>query len=749
MPLKNTAKVLDLHWDMDSESVAILQRTYTIVVWTPGTKSVTEIDMPSPKDFASYIQWSATQPVLAIGTEKGSLVFFNKKNQRKIPCVGKHSKKVNTGAWNQEGLLISGAEDKILTVSNSTGDTVLDSFIVKGKPFGLKWARTKKEPEEDQKEHEISAVMDRKYIIIIHIETTHNVEISFSQAYGKLVDYDWFGDGYIASTFTNGIISIISTHKKEIGMEIQSLNVFNGAIEAMAVSESLCKMAVAAHGTIKIINMNDWVEVKGEQITIPHDIGKITKLEWTTDGQILTVSTSNGYLCGYLMIIPSLTSSYFSNVAMLSSLSEVSIIDCLRNYLPVAKISLDIEPGFLALGARHCAVGINNSIWYYKWMDEESGEITETQLVCKREYFGTITQVALNSNWTAVLSEGKCTLHLIEADLYKGQNVDDRKFPQNESDGPITSIHLTEDFLVLVDKAGRIKYYLVEENTVVSEYRPENPVLKIFPNHSGTKSICIDNTGCGYLYNPVDDSIALIPNFNATVKNVVWDIDSPNVFATVEPTKMNTYLYLQTSLEGPTIIHLPRYSKLEDVNQVCDGIVTNITDDLTPIVLKTGYIYSHSKSEGMRGDYLSTHSYISSWRGSNDSEEGHTSYFLQNLAIHRFAQCFEVAKVCEETLAQQMYEALGKFCLKNIEIPHAETAFRLCRNVGMVFAVQQMKEETEKYILMGHISSLLHKQDQAQEAYLKSSRPELALEMRCDLQDWFTALKLTQSIDPN
>jgi WD repeat-containing protein 19 len=55
MPLKNTAKVLDLHWDMDSESVAILQRTYTIVVWTPGTKSVTEIDMPSPKDFASYI----------------------------------------------------------------------------------------------------------------------------------------------------------------------------------------------------------------------------------------------------------------------------------------------------------------------------------------------------------------------------------------------------------------------------------------------------------------------------------------------------------------------------------------------------------------------------------------------------------------------------------------------------------------------------------------------------------------------
>lgn len=35
-------------------------------------------------------------------------------------------------------------------------------------------------------------------------------------------------------------------------------------------------------------------------------------------------------------------------------------------------------------------------------------------LVCKREYFGTIKQVAMNDEWTAVLSEGKVTLHMIE-----------------------------------------------------------------------------------------------------------------------------------------------------------------------------------------------------------------------------------------------------------------------------------------------------------------------------------------------
>ena len=32
--------------------------------------------------------------------------------------MGKHSKKVTTGDWNDEGLLVTGSEDKIITISN-------------------------------------------------------------------------------------------------------------------------------------------------------------------------------------------------------------------------------------------------------------------------------------------------------------------------------------------------------------------------------------------------------------------------------------------------------------------------------------------------------------------------------------------------------------------------------------------------------------------------------------------------------
>jgi len=55
---------------------------------------------------------------LVIGTEKGYLTFFNRKSQRKIPCISKHGKKVIGGDWSQDGNLISCSTDKMLTVSN-------------------------------------------------------------------------------------------------------------------------------------------------------------------------------------------------------------------------------------------------------------------------------------------------------------------------------------------------------------------------------------------------------------------------------------------------------------------------------------------------------------------------------------------------------------------------------------------------------------------------------------------------------
>ena len=94
------------------------QATNVISVWSMGLRKFQDIELASNKDKASFIGWSNTHPVLCIGSEKGSLVFYNRKSQRKIPCISKQGKKVTHGDWHPEGLLITCSEDKLLTISN-------------------------------------------------------------------------------------------------------------------------------------------------------------------------------------------------------------------------------------------------------------------------------------------------------------------------------------------------------------------------------------------------------------------------------------------------------------------------------------------------------------------------------------------------------------------------------------------------------------------------------------------------------
>jgi len=209
-----------------------------------------------------------------------------------------------------------------------------------------------------------------------------------------------------------------------------------------------------------------------------------------------------------------------------------------------------------------------------------------------------------------VLSEGKVSLHLIE-----DQTGNDRRFPQTDQEKPIVFIALVQAFLLMVDSTGKLRYYFIEDNSIVSEHRSQNPIVKVFPNRKGTKCVCIDNTGNGYLFSAVDDQMLFIPNFAAGTENVLWDLEDVNIFVTVDREKMQTYMYVPLSLEGPAIIHLPEYLKLDEVDKTKPGVVTYVDKDLKPIILKGGFVYSHARTDGIRGQYLATHSYITSWRG--------------------------------------------------------------------------------------------------------------------------------------
>ena len=131
--------------------------------------------------------------------------------------MGKHSKKVISGDWNDEGYLVTGSEDRIITISNHTSDNIASSIAVRSEPHNIKWI-TMKTDERTQKQTTICTVLNHKTILIHDISKDSNAqtELMFEDKYGKIVDYQFFGDGYLIVGFSEGYYCHVSTHSKEM-----------------------------------------------------------------------------------------------------------------------------------------------------------------------------------------------------------------------------------------------------------------------------------------------------------------------------------------------------------------------------------------------------------------------------------------------------------------------------------------------------------------------------------------------------
>ena len=192
-----------------------------------------DIDLASTKDKATYISWSTQAPVLAIGSEKGSVTFFNRKSNRKIPCISKHGKKVSVGDWNQEGNLITGSDDKILTVSNQTGDTLHDTFMVKGEILSVKWCPYK---DPNKPKRVCAAIVGGKQMLYLKPEDQKHFLFNFHANFGKALLFEWYEDNKIIIGFSSGMVSMVSTRSNELGTEINQCQVGNAPVECIAVN---------------------------------------------------------------------------------------------------------------------------------------------------------------------------------------------------------------------------------------------------------------------------------------------------------------------------------------------------------------------------------------------------------------------------------------------------------------------------------------------------------------------------------
>ncbi|XP_023405566.2 WD repeat-containing protein 19 isoform X2 [Loxodonta africana] len=488
-----------MDWDKDGDILAVIaEKSSCIYLWDANTSKTSQLDS-GMRDQMSFLLWSKVGSFLAVGTVKGNLLIYNRQTSRKIPVLGKHTKRITCGCWNAENLLALGGEDKMITVSNQEGDTIRQTSV-RSDPSDMQFSMMRTDDRTASAESTISVVVGKKTLFLFNLNEPDNpIDLEFQQRYGNIVCYNWYGDGYIMIGFSCGIFVVISTHIREIGQEIFQARDHKDNLTSIAISYALNKTATCGDNCIKI---HDLAELKDMYaiINLDDENKGLGTLSWTDDGQLLALSTQRGSLHVFLTKLPILGAACSTRIAYLTSLLEVTVANHVEEELPIT-VSVDVEPNFVAVGLYHLAVGMNNRAWFYVLGENAVKKLKDV------EYLGTVTSICLHSDYAAALFEGRVQLHLIESEILDAQEErETRLFPALDDKCRILCHALTGDFLIY-----------------------------------GTD---------------VNDATYEIPDFSPTIKGVLWEnwpMDK-GVFIAYDDDKVYTYVFHKDTIQGSKVI---------------------------------------------------------------------------------------------------------------------------------------------------------------------------------------------------
>ena len=146
-------------WDCEGNFfAAINDNSSFLYLWNSNSLKTEKIET-GLRDPLSFMAWGKSGLFLAIGTSKGNVLLYNQRAGRKIPVLGKHSKRIVSGAWSSDNLLALGSEDKTLSISTLEGDTV-HSASLRNDPSQIQFSEMK----EDERSTAESTVLIRSMV---------------------------------------------------------------------------------------------------------------------------------------------------------------------------------------------------------------------------------------------------------------------------------------------------------------------------------------------------------------------------------------------------------------------------------------------------------------------------------------------------------------------------------------------------------------------------------------------------------
>uniref|UniRef100_A0A915BKE6 Anaphase-promoting complex subunit 4 WD40 domain-containing protein n=1 Tax=Parascaris univalens TaxID=6257 RepID=A0A915BKE6_PARUN len=282
-------------WDKDGDVLALTNdKTTAVTLWEVGTKKTETLD-----------------------ANMGS---------RKVPVLGKHQRAITCGAFSDGDLLALGADDASITVSNMEGDSMY-SFTCNSDPSLIKFNDLRRPADKTARtDTMLSAVLGKKILMLVSLSDSENpINLQFQARYGDITSYVWFSDGYLLLGFDKGFVVCISAHASEIGQEIFSVQDFKTYLSYVHVNETFEKALMVGDNQLKIREMNQLDELFG-MYDIEGEDKVLSRVETSTDGQLVAVAGTSGTLHVFLTKMPVLGSSYRNIIAILSSPTEVTVL---------------------------------------------------------------------------------------------------------------------------------------------------------------------------------------------------------------------------------------------------------------------------------------------------------------------------------------------------------------------------------------------------------------------------------------
>jgi len=650
-----------------------------------------------------------------------------------------------------------GSEDRTMTISDREGNTE-DQRELKHPALEMCFAmgKTGKIGRSHAETH-LSVNMGASLLLYDLSEPDNPLELAFQSKYGRIVKHCWFDDGHIMLGFSEGFLVVISTLLKEIGEELYSARFHHTILKDISYSPQLKFAACAGDGGVKIVDFSKGFDMvkKPEEVKLTGTEGgyeRCSKTGWSPDGQILTVASTAGSVHGYLAKMQIVHSTYKTQVAYLSSLKEVSVVD-VRGGTSTTKVPLRLEAKSIALGETHVAAIVNSRVGFHRCLPDDCSQVGAPD---GEEYGGRVDAVALNNRYAAVLAVGRVTLHEIESASSSKQGprgLTAKVFPENSSSPhrgsnsnrptAISALALTDHFLFYGSTNGTVDVFMLDSWTMLegAALHHSTPITALYPNATGTRLVVVDEACDGFVGNPVSGELTPFPLFPQGVSKVMWDSapESSGLLYAWDGRDIHTYVYAPCSVKGAML------SKLGAVEIGSRGEITvtpqslPLTGNNAPIAALRGEITCQD-SNGNLVVEAAPH-----LKPPPDPAAALRFNFTSSLLQLDLKGAWSAAR---QLNGRAYWYALSYKAMELMDVRLASRVYRELGDAGMVMGLERLVDVEDVKLLAGHMALLYDDYAKAQDLFLSSSRPRSALEMRMDLLHWNEALKLAQTLSP-